>query len=134
AGGSCRRDCRHSPGAQTRPQCTAGSERAQQRQHSDQEIPELGAQHPFAGWPGKDLRLDLRPVSCAREGCGGGRAGIHKHVILISDLSVTFMPNMTGTWDYLIVTAANDQQAKAYDAQIQNVGKPAKFLRFAIVL
>ncbi|HKM83784.1 MAG TPA: L-fucokinase [Candidatus Acidoferrum sp.] len=29
------------------------------------------------------------------------------------------MPNMTGTWDYLIVTAANDQQAKAYDAQIQ---------------
>ena len=29
------------------------------------------------------------------------------------------MPNMTGTWDYLIVTAANDQQAKAYDNQIQ---------------
>jgi fucokinase len=29
------------------------------------------------------------------------------------------MPNMTGTWDYLIVTAANDQQAKAYDHQIQ---------------
>jgi fucokinase len=29
------------------------------------------------------------------------------------------MPNMTGAWDYLIVTAANDQQAKAYDYQIQ---------------
>jgi len=29
------------------------------------------------------------------------------------------MPNMTGTWDYLIVTAANDQQAQAYDHQIQ---------------
>jgi fucokinase len=29
------------------------------------------------------------------------------------------MPNMTGNWDYLIVTAANDQQAKAYDHQIQ---------------
>jgi fucokinase len=29
------------------------------------------------------------------------------------------MPNMTGTWDYLIVTAANDQQARAYDTQIQ---------------
>jgi fucokinase len=29
------------------------------------------------------------------------------------------MPNMTGMWDYLIVTAANDQQAKAYDHQIQ---------------
>ncbi len=29
------------------------------------------------------------------------------------------MPNMTGKWDYLIVTAANDQQAKAYDHQIQ---------------
>ena len=32
---------------------------------------------------------------------------------------MTSMPNMTGMWDYLIVTAANDQQAKAYDNQIQ---------------
>jgi len=29
------------------------------------------------------------------------------------------MPNMTSMWDYLIVTAANDQQARAYDHQIQ---------------
>jgi fucokinase len=29
------------------------------------------------------------------------------------------MPNMTGMWDYLIVTAANERQAKAYDHQIQ---------------
>ncbi|MFI5093511.1 MAG: L-fucokinase [Candidatus Acidiferrales bacterium] len=29
------------------------------------------------------------------------------------------MPNMTENWDYLIVTAANDLQAKAYDTQIQ---------------
>jgi fucokinase len=29
------------------------------------------------------------------------------------------MPNTTGMWDYLIVTAANDEQAKAYDYQIQ---------------
>ncbi len=29
------------------------------------------------------------------------------------------MPNTTRMWDYLIVTAANDQQAKAYDHQIQ---------------
>jgi len=29
------------------------------------------------------------------------------------------MPNMTSMWDYLIVTAANDQQAKSYDHQIQ---------------
>jgi fucokinase len=29
------------------------------------------------------------------------------------------MPNMTSMWDYLIVTAANDQQAGAYDHQIQ---------------
>ncbi len=32
---------------------------------------------------------------------------------------MTFMPKITGIWDYLIVTAANDQQAKAYDEQIQ---------------
>ena len=32
---------------------------------------------------------------------------------------MTSMPNMTATWDYLIVTAANDQQATAYDHQIQ---------------
>ncbi len=32
---------------------------------------------------------------------------------------MTSMPNMTGMWDYLIVTAANDQQAKAYYNQIQ---------------
>jgi fucokinase len=30
-----------------------------------------------------------------------------------------FMPNMTSMWDYLIVTAANDQQAEAYDHQLQ---------------
>jgi len=29
------------------------------------------------------------------------------------------MPNMTNMWDYLVVTAANEQQAKAYDLQIQ---------------
>jgi len=29
------------------------------------------------------------------------------------------MPNMTSMWDYLIVTAANDQQAEAYDHQLQ---------------
>jgi len=29
------------------------------------------------------------------------------------------MPNMTSMWDYLIVTSANDQQAEAYDHQIQ---------------
>jgi fucokinase len=29
------------------------------------------------------------------------------------------MPKMTKPWDYLIVTAANDQQAKAYDFQIR---------------
>jgi fucokinase len=29
------------------------------------------------------------------------------------------MPNMTSLWDYLIVTAANDQQAQAYDNHIQ---------------
>ena len=32
---------------------------------------------------------------------------------------MTLMPNMTESWDYLIVTAANDQQAQAYDHQIQ---------------
>jgi hypothetical protein len=29
------------------------------------------------------------------------------------------MPEMTKPWDYLIITAANDQQAKAYDFQIR---------------
>jgi len=29
------------------------------------------------------------------------------------------MPNMTSMWDYLIVTATNDQQAEAYDHQLQ---------------
>jgi len=29
------------------------------------------------------------------------------------------MPNMTSMWDYLVVTAANEQQANAYDYQIQ---------------
>ena len=32
---------------------------------------------------------------------------------------MTLMPNMTESWDYLIVTAANDQQAETYDTQIQ---------------
>jgi len=29
------------------------------------------------------------------------------------------MPKMPETWDYLIITAANDRQAAAYDAQIR---------------
>jgi len=33
-------------------------------------------------------------------------------------VNVADMPKPAGTWDYLIVTAANDQQAKAYEYQI----------------
>jgi fucokinase len=38
------------------------------------------------------------------------------------------MPNMTGMWDYLIVTAANERQAKAYDHQIQQRQKAGEIL------
>jgi len=42
---------------------------------------------------------------------------------------VTFMPNLTSMWDYLIVTAANDQQAQAYGHQIQQRQKAGEIPR-----
>src|SRR4029077_20198471 len=65
--------------------------------------------------------LDPRSVSCSRERRCGGCEGIRHHVILrLGDQGqVGHMPKMTKPWDYLIVTAANDRQAKAYDFQIR---------------
>jgi fucokinase len=40
------------------------------------------------------------------------------------------MPNMTSMWDYLIVTAANDQQAQTYDQQIQQRLKAGQIPQF----
>ena len=64
-GGHRRGHCRHQAQEEVQPECAKGRQRPQQRQHQDQGIAELGAEHPprVTGWKRRTLGFSDQIVS-----------------------------------------------------------------------